>query len=105
MYKEFIPFVFQIFSLLLELSESKELPGNFKQLVDHILAPGAWESRGNVPPLARFLAAVMPKASQVILAEQKLELILATFQRLLGGKKTEQNAFDILEAVVTSFPA
>jgi exportin-2 (importin alpha re-exporter) len=102
---EFIPFVFQIFSMLLESSVLKELPGDFKQLVDHILAPGAWETRGNVPPLARFLAAVMPKAADMIVAEQKLEPILATFQRLLAGKKTEQNAFDILEAVVTSFPA
>ena len=101
---EFIPFVFQIFSMLLESSTIPELPSDFRQLVDHILAPGAWETRGNVPPLARFLSAVMPKAVDMIIAENKLEPILATFQRLLAGKKTEQNAFDILEAVVTSFP-
>lgn len=102
---EFVPYVFQIFALLLELNPTKELPSDFKALLDNILAPGPWDTRGNIPPLARFMAAIMPKLADAIIAEQKLEPILAIFQRLLGGKKTEQNAFDILEAVVASFPA
>lgn len=102
---EFVPYVFQIFAMLLELNPTSPLPGNFKALLDGILAPGPWEIRGNIPPLARFISAIMPKATQEILAEQKLEPILSIFQRLLAGKKTEQSAFDILEAVVCSFPA
>jgi exportin-2 (importin alpha re-exporter) len=81
-----------------------EVPGDFKVLLDSILAPGPWETRGNVPPLSRFISAIIPKATQAIVAEQKLEPILTIFQRLLAGKKTEQNAFDILEAVVGAFP-
>jgi len=50
------------------------------------------------------MSAIMPKAAHAIVAEQKLEAILSVFQRLLTGKKTEQNAFDILEAVIASFP-
>ncbi|KAK0652263.1 CAS/CSE protein [Cercophora newfieldiana] len=102
---EFVPYVFQIFALLLELNPTSELPGDFKALLDNILAPGPWDTRGNVPPLARFMSAIMPKAASAIVAEQKLEPILTIFQRLLTGKKTEQNAFDILEAVIASFPA
>lgn len=48
---------------------------------------------------------MMPRAAADIVAEQKLEPILAIFQRLLSGKKTEQNAFDMLEAIIGSFPA
>lgn len=102
---EFVPYVFQIFALLLELNPESPAPDDFKALIDNLLAPVAWETRGNVPPLARFVSAIMPKATKEILAEQKLEAVLSVFQRLLTSKKTEQNAFDILEAVVGSFNA
>jgi len=101
---EFVPYVFQIFAMLLELNTAGEIPGSFKGLLDNTLAPGPWEARGNVPPLSRFIAAMLPRAFQVVLDENKLEAILSIFQRLLSIKKTEQNAFDILEAVVATFP-
>ncbi len=100
---EFVPYVFQIFAMLLELNPSSPIPGDFKPLIEGVLAPGLWETRGNVPPLSRFISAIIPKAAQEIVAEKKLEIILSIFQRLLGGKKTEQNSFDILEAVVGTF--
>ncbi|KAL2015956.1 hypothetical protein VTK56DRAFT_4512 [Thermocarpiscus australiensis] len=100
---EFVPFVFQIFSLLLELSPSSQVPGDFKVLIEAVLAPGPWETRGNVPALSRFVAAIIPRAAEEIRNEKKLEPILSIFQRLLSGKKTDQNAFDILEAVVGTF--
>jgi exportin-2 (importin alpha re-exporter) len=80
------------------------VPGDFKMLIEAVLAPGPWETRGNVPPLSRFIAAIIPKAADEIISEKKLEPILAIFQRLLAGKKTDQNAFDILEAIVGTFP-
>lgn len=102
---EFVPFVFQIFGLLLELNPSSQVPGDFKMLIEAVLAPGPWETRGNVPPLSRFIASIIPRAAAEIKAENKLEALLAIFQRLLAGKKTDQNAFDILEAIVGTFPA
>lgn len=101
---EFVPFVFQIFALLLELNPSSQVPGDFKMLIEAVLAPGPWELRGNVPPLSRFIAAIIPKAAEEIKAEKKLEPFLSIFQRLLAGKKTDQNAFDVLEAIVGTFP-
>ncbi|AEO63394.1 uncharacterized protein THITE_2108580 [Thermothielavioides terrestris NRRL 8126] len=100
---EFVPFVFQIFAMLLELNPSGEVPGDFKILIEAVLAPGPWETRGNVPSLARFIAAIIPKAAEEIKAEKKLEPFLSIFQRLLAGKKTDQNAFDVLEAIVGTF--
>ncbi|KXX74491.1 Importin alpha re-exporter [Madurella mycetomatis] len=102
---EFIPFIFQIFALLLELNPTSQVPGNFKILIEAVLAPGPWETRGNVPPLSRFIAAIIPRAAEEIKNEKKLEPFLSIFQRLLAGKKTDQNAFDILEAIVGTFPA
>ncbi|KAK3995035.1 CAS/CSE protein [Cladorrhinum sp. PSN332] len=102
---EFVPFVFQIFSLLLEQHTSSEVPGEIKILLDFVLAPSAWETRGNVPPLSRFLSAIIPRAAQQILGDNKLEAVLIIFQRLITVKKTEQNAYDILEAVVATFSA
>ncbi|KAM7218971.1 CAS/CSE protein, C-terminus domain containing protein [Rhypophila decipiens] len=102
---EFVPYVFQIFAMVLELNPSSPIPGDFKALIDGVLAPAPWETRGNVPPLARFLSAIIPKAAAEIVAEKKLETILGIFQRLLSGKKTEQASFDILEAVVATFDA
>jgi exportin-2 (importin alpha re-exporter) len=104
LFPEFVPFVFQIFALLLELSPSNQVPGDFKMLIEAVLAPGPWETRGNVPPLSRFIAAIIPKAADEIKEGKKLEPFLAIFQRLLAGKKTDQNAFDILEAIVGTFP-
>ncbi|KAG4220149.1 hypothetical protein PC116_g31372, partial [Phytophthora cactorum] len=37
-----------------------------------------------------------------IVAENHIQSVLGIFQTLLAGKKTEQNAFDLLESIVTS---
>ncbi|KUI61081.1 Importin alpha re-exporter [Cytospora mali] len=100
---EFVPYVFQIFAALLETAPASPLPANFITLLGLILAPTVWETRGNVPGCARFLAAMIPKAKQTIVDNKQLVQILGIFQRLLAIKKTEQNAFDILEAVAATF--
>jgi exportin-2 (importin alpha re-exporter) len=88
---------------LLEAAPASPLPANFNTLLGPILAPTVWETRGNVPGCARFLAAMIPKAKQTIVDNKQLVQILGIFQRLLAIKKTEQNAFDILEAVAATF--
>lgn len=95
--------MFQIFAALLEADRSSALSDNFKTLITPLTTPTVWETRGNVPGCARFLAAIIPKATGEIQAGNQLEPVLGIFQQLLSGKKTEQNAFDILEAIVGSF--
>lgn len=46
---------------------------------------------------------MIPKARQSIIDNKQLVQILGIFQRLLAVKKTEQNAFDILESVAATF--
>lgn len=102
-YAEFVPYVFQIFAALLEDTAANELPANFSTLLEPILAPAVWETRSNVPACSRFLSAMIPKAKRAILEKRQLEQVLGVFQKLLAFKKTETNAFDILESVVAAF--
>ncbi|KAI0167025.1 putative mportin-alpha export receptor [Hypoxylon sp. FL1284] len=99
---EFIPYVLQIFAKLLELNPSGALPNHYQALVPPLMMPTLWETRGNVPALTRLLAAIIPRASSTIVAENQLQPVLGIFQNLLRVKKTEQNAFDLLESIAVS---
>ncbi|KJZ80577.1 hypothetical protein HIM_00427 [Hirsutella minnesotensis 3608] len=100
---EFLPYIFQILAQLLESSPPEAVSDNFKALLGPLLAAPLWETRGNVPACTRLLSAVIPKASKVIVAENQLEPVLGIFQKLLSGKKSELQAFDILDAIILSF--
>ncbi|KAI1468522.1 Cse1-domain-containing protein [Daldinia caldariorum] len=99
---EFIPYVFQLWAKLLELEPAGNLPSQYQALVQPLMMPTLWETRGNVPALTRLLAAIIPRAARVIVAENHIQSVLGIFQTLLAGKKTEQNAFDLLESVIIS---
>jgi exportin-2 (importin alpha re-exporter) len=101
---EFIPYVFQLFAALLEPNPSGALPDRYMNLVTQLVVPTLWETRGNVPGCTRLLAAIIPRAADLIVSENQVEPILGIFQKLLSGKKTEQSAFEILESIVTSLP-
>ncbi|KAI1438347.1 CAS/CSE protein [Xylaria sp. CBS 124048] len=101
---EFMPYVFQLFAKLLELNPSGALPNHYQSLLPPLMLPATWETRGNVPALTRLLVAIIPRAAQHIVAENTVQPILGIFQGLLRGRKTEQNAFDLLESVVLSIP-
>ncbi|KAI1823352.1 CAS/CSE protein [Xylaria intraflava] len=101
---EFMPYILQLFAKLLELNPSGALPNHYQALLPPLMLPATWETRGNVPALTRLLIAIIPRAAQHIVAENIVQPILGIFQGLLRGKKTEQNAFDLLESVVLSIP-
>ncbi|KAI1662950.1 Cse1-domain-containing protein [Daldinia decipiens] len=99
---EFMPYVFQLWAKLLEFEPTGALPNQYQALVQPLMMPTLWETRGNVPALTRLLAAIIPRASRTIVAENYIQPVLGIFQTLLAGKKTEQNAFDLLEAITIS---
>ena len=55
-----------------------------------------------VPALARLLSSLIPRNATDIVANNQLEPILGIFQKLISGKNTQLNSFDVLEAVITS---
>ena len=98
-----MPYVFQLFAALLESRPDGPLSDYYKALIAPILMPALWESRGNVPALARLLSSIIPRSATDIVANNQVEPILGIFQKLMAGKtKTELYAFDVLEAVITS---
>jgi exportin-2 (importin alpha re-exporter) len=100
---EFMPYVFQLFAALLEARPHGPLSDFYKALVAPVLMPSLWESRGNVPALARLLSSIIPRSAADIVANHQVEPILGIFQKLMSGKaRTELYGFDVLEAVVTS---
>ncbi|KAK8199919.1 CAS/CSE protein [Phyllosticta capitalensis] len=102
--QEFVPYVFQLFAALLEANPSGALPDFYKNLIQPILHPSLWESKGNVPALSRFLAGVVSRGAPLILQNNQLEPILGIFQKLISTKAFENQAFDLVEVIVASFP-
>ncbi|KAH8821523.1 CAS/CSE protein [Xylogone sp. PMI_703] len=102
---EFMPYVFQLFAALLESHPAGGLSDYYKGLIAPILMPTLWDSRGNVPALARLLSSIIPRGAADIIANNQLEPILGIFQKLISVKSHELYAFDVLESIVISFEA
>ncbi|KAJ5139314.1 Chromosome segregation protein Cse1 [Penicillium bovifimosum] len=102
--QEFMPYVFQLFAALLEANPSATLPTYYQELIGPILMPVMWDSKGNIPALVRLLTSIIPRGSKFIFENNQLEPILGIFQKLVSTKANESFGFDLLEAVVGSFP-
>lgn len=103
--QEFSPYIFQIFSALLEANPSGELSEYYRSLFQIIIQGAVWEQRGNVPALARLLSAMIARDAQHIVATKQLEPILGVFQKLVVSKAHEIYSFELIEAVVAYIPA
>jgi exportin-2 (importin alpha re-exporter) len=102
---EFMPYVFQLFAALLEATPSNTLSEYYQSLVQPILLPALWESKGNVPALVRLLSSLISRGSASMAASNQIEPILGIFQKLVSTKTNETYAFDLLETVIISFPS
>ena len=102
--EEFMPYVFQLMAALTEEEPSKPLPASYQPIVGAVLSPSLWEQRGNVPALARLLAAFITRASQQIIQANQLSSVLGIFQKLLSTKVYEGYGFDLIETVITTIP-
>lgn len=66
---EFIPYVFQILSLLMEFHRGG-VPDTYMALFPHLLTPVLWERPGNIPPLTRLIQAFIELGSSQIQADR-----------------------------------
>lgn len=103
--QEFQPYIFQLFAALLEANPSGTLSAYYQGLLTPILSLNMYESRGNIPALVRLLTAMIPRAADQIVANNQIEPILVIFQKLVASKANETLAFDLIESVVSHFPA
>tara|TARA_R110002003_G_scaffold141_40_gene13197 strand:- start:2621 stop:4852 length:2232 start_codon:yes stop_codon:yes gene_type:complete len=102
--EEFTPYIFQLFSALLEANPSGELTSYYRSLFTIILQGSLWEQRGNVPALARLLSAMIGRDAPHIVADKQVEPVLGIFQKLVSTKAHESYAFELIEAVITYIP-
>jgi exportin-2 (importin alpha re-exporter) len=102
---EFTPYIFQLYASMAATNPSPTLSSNFQALVQPILSPSMWDVKGNVPALKMLLVVMLQKGAEQIAAANQTEAILIIFQKLVATKANEGNAMDIIEAVVSTFPA
>lgn len=67
---EFIPYVFQIMSMMLEIHD--DCPQPYVELFPFLLNHVLWERHGNIPALTRLVQAFIEKGSNSIIAQEKL---------------------------------
>uniref|UniRef100_A0A672MIT3 Exportin-2 n=2 Tax=Sinocyclocheilus grahami TaxID=75366 RepID=A0A672MIT3_SINGR len=99
--QEFVPYVFQVMSLLLEIHTSS-IPSSYMALFPHLLQPALWERTGNIPPLVRLLQAYLEKGATTIAstAADKIPGLLGVFQKLIASKANDHQGFYLLNSIV-----
>ena len=96
---EFLPYVFQLLSLLLEV-RPLPVPPAYMTIYPYLLAPALWERSGNVPALVRLLQAFVEKASSDLPMGEKLMNLLGVFQKLIASKSNDHEGFYLLGSLV-----
>lgn len=96
---EFLPYVFQILSLLLEL-RPLPIPQLYMAVYPLLLTPTLWERNGNIPALVRLLQAFIEKAPADLTKEDNLSALLGVFQKLIASKMNDHEGFYLLGSLV-----
>lgn len=96
---EFLPYVFQILSLLLEL-RPVPIPQLYMVVYPLLLTPALWERNGNVPALVRLLQAFIEKAPSDVTKDNNLSALLGVFQKLVASKMNDHEGFYLLGSLI-----
>ncbi|XP_071743151.1 exportin-2 isoform X2 [Lepeophtheirus salmonis] len=102
--QEFVPYVFQILSLLLELHNNSSIPGPYMELFPFLLMPVLWERPANITPLVRLIQAYVSRGPQQIVEANKVEGLLGVFQKLIASKSTDHEGFYLVQSMVEHLP-
>lgn len=95
--------MFQLFAALLEANPSGTLTAYYTSLIQPILSPELWSSRGNIPALVRLVSSLMTRGASQTAENKQLEPILGIFQTLITTKVNEIYGFELLESIVANF--
>lgn len=97
--QEFVPYIFQLLSLMLEC-HSSPVPDPYMALFPCLLAPVLWERPGNIHPLVRLLQAFIERGAAQILAADRLMGLLGVFQKLIASKANDHEGFYIVQSIL-----
>ena len=101
---EFLPYVFQVLSQLLEL-RPLPVPTTYTSLFPLLLTPVLWEHVGNIPPMVRLLQALLQKGKEVVANADHLNALLGVFQKLIASKTSDHQGFYLLNSILECLPA
>jgi exportin-2 (importin alpha re-exporter) len=101
---EFVPYVFQILSQLLELHPVNELPEAYSNLLGPLLTAALWEQRGNVPALVRLWRALLRRGASQIVGANQVQALLGVFQKLISSNVNDIHGFTLLQALFECLP-
>lgn len=102
---EFLPYVFQMLSLLMEIRQSiGSVPDPYLALFPCLLSPVLWERPGNITPLIRLICTFVKQASPQIQAQGKLNAVLGVFQKMIASKSNDHEGFYLLQSLILYFP-
>lgn len=103
--EEFIPYIFQILSFILESWPSnQEVPVEYEQLIKPLCSPQIWEYKGNVPGIERLLSITVKRKPELFSnnADEYLKPVLGVFQKLISSKVNDHLGFDFIETLLNS---
>lgn len=103
--QEFVPYVFQIMSVMLELHSEGNVPEPYMAMFNFLLVPLLWERPGNIHPLVRLLQAFISRGPSQVLAQDRLTGLLGVFQKLIASKMNDHEGFYLLQSMVEHLPA
>ena len=102
--QEFVPYVFQILSLLLEVHTPGNVPQPYMELFQFLLIPVLWERPGNIRPLVRLIQAYVRVGAGQVVGLGKVEAILGVFQKLIASKSNDHEGFYLLQTMIEFMP-
>jgi len=78
---EFIPYVFQVLALMLEMHAEGTVSPPYLALFPHLLLPVLWSRDGNIPPLVRLLQAYISRGVRQIETDKLASLYHRSFYK------------------------
>jgi len=103
--QEFVPYVFQIMSLMLELHSEGNVPDTYMALFSFLLVPLLWERPANIHPLVRLLQAFISRGPVQVVGQDKITGLLGVFQKLIASKTNDHEGFYLLQSMIEHLPA
>ncbi|KAF8188046.1 importin alpha re-exporter [Pholiota molesta] len=98
---QYIPYVFQVLSQMLELHRGGPVPAAYRGLLPILLTPAMWQQKGSIPGLVRLLKAFLAQDHEQMFASGQVASVLAVVQqRLVPSKINDVWGIELLQAVV-----
>ena len=102
--QEFVPYAFQVLSLLLEVHTPGNVPQPYMELFQFLLIPALWEQSGNIRPLVRLIQAYIRIGAAQVIASGKVGPILGVFQKLIASKSNDHEGFFLMQSMIEFMP-